>query len=449
VGVYRTYVVPSADGPPAGEADRAVIDAAMERARATPDIDPELLDLLTDILTGDQRGDPEALFIHRFQQLTGPIAAKGEEDTALYRWLPLPHRSEVGADPSRPPTTSAEWHAACLDAQARWPQRLTALSTHDTKRSGDARARLAALTAVPDELLAAFEAWRRAVDVDADSDAGVDADADSDAGVDADADADADADGMDAGSAWLVFHALVAAWPLDADRAWAIVEKSLREAGLRTSWVRPDEEFECAVRAVVDRAVADAAARSLIDDLVLSTADASEAAALAQLAVQLLAPGVPDVYQGGEAWDRTLVDPDNRRPPDPIRRQELVASAATVDAATAWADPALRATGLARTVVLRRVLEARRRHLAAVGPGGRGAYTPLPVTGPDAERVLAFTRGEPAELAVVVTRPGGEVDATVTLPDGPWTQLFTLAEADGTSSVAKLTADFPIAVLER
>src|SRR5690606_6142498 len=121
---------------------------------------------------------------------------------------------------------------------------------------------------------------------------------------------------VDAGSGWLALHVLVAGWPLDPERAWTVVEKSVREAGLRTSWVAPDEAFEAALRGVVDRALDDVAARAIVDELVAGTAEAADVAALAQLLAQLLAPGVPDVYQGGETWDRSLVDPDNRRPPD-------------------------------------------------------------------------------------------------------------------------------------
>lgn len=424
--VYRTYVVPSADGPPANETDRAVIATAVARARAAPEIDPELLELLADILTGRHRGDAEALVVQRFQQLTGPIAAKGEEDTALYRWLPLPHRGEVGADPSLAVTTAAEWHGACVEAQERWPQRLTALSTHDTKRSADARARLAALTAVPDTLTAAYNAWCRATG----------------------------ADGIDAGTSWLVFHVLVAGWPMETGRAWTLVAKSVREAGLRTSWVRPEHSFEADLRALVGRAADDATARSVVDDLVHTTADAADAAALAQLLAQLLAPGVPDVYQGGEGWDRSLVDPDNRRPPDPSRRAELIAAAVTADATATWDDATLRASGLPRTLVLRGALDARRRHPQAVGPGLRGAYGALEVAGPDADRVLAFTRGAPPELAVVVARPGPDggqptADTTVTLPEGRWTDLFTGAAADGVVPVRELLREFPVALLER
>jgi (1->4)-alpha-D-glucan 1-alpha-D-glucosylmutase len=428
---YRTYVVPSVvpqQPASATDADRQVIATSLAAARASaPEIDPELLDLVAGVLTGDLRGEPEAQVVIRFQQLTGPVTAKGEEDTALYRWVPLPHRCEVGADPSHPTASADEWHAAALDAQARWPERLTTLSTHDTKRSADARARLAALTATPAELVAAFDRWWEVV---------------GPAGPT-----------VDAGTGWLVFHALVAAWPLDVDRAWGAVEKSVREAGLRTSWTSPDAAFEGDLRRLVETALADAGPICTIDGLVSAAEVAGAEVALAQLLVQLLAPGVPDLYQGAEGWDRSLVDPDNRRPPDPGHRSRLLTDAGTVLAADAWADPAVRRSGLPRTIVLRAALAARRRHPSAVGPGTAGAYRPLMATGPAAERVLAFARGEPAELAVVVARPGSSalasLGAEVELPEGEWTNSFTGALVAGRARIDELLRVFPVALLER
>ncbi|MDQ2648780.1 MAG: malto-oligosyltrehalose synthase, partial [Actinomycetota bacterium] len=333
---YRTYPQPDGDRLSVSDDDRAVILASRDAAAAAaPDLDPELPALLADLLLGRYEGPAEVEVAIRFGQLTGPVAAKGEEDTALYRWLPLPHRCEVGTDPSTS-TTPAEWHQACEAAQERWPQRLTALSTHDTKRSADARARLAALTTEPDRLLDTFDRWVKALGAD---------------------------DGaVDPGSAWLTFHALVAAWPLDADRAWTAVSKSVREAGLRTSWVAPDDAFEDQLRALVDDALTSPEAQGLLDDLVAASADAADRAALAQLLAQLLAPGVPDVYQGGEGWDRTLVDPDNRRPPDPDVRRRLVEAARATGPVEAWSDAEARASGLPRAIVLHRALAMRRRH---------------------------------------------------------------------------------------
>jgi (1->4)-alpha-D-glucan 1-alpha-D-glucosylmutase len=157
------------------------------------------------------------------------------------------------------------------------------------------------------------------------------------------------------------------------------------------------------------------------------------------------------VYQGGETWDRSLVDPDNRRPLDPARRRTLLDEADRLDAATAWADPGHLTGGLPRLLLLRTALRARHRHLAAFGPGPAGRYEPMDVTGPDGARVLAFHRGD--AVAVVAARPGPgariEADATVALPGGRWEDALTGAHHEGAVAFADLTAAFPVALLER
>jgi (1->4)-alpha-D-glucan 1-alpha-D-glucosylmutase len=417
---YRSYVR-FVDGDPehpaASPADEAFVRVAVDAARASaPDIDPELLDLVEAVLLGRFRGECEAEVALRFQQLTGPVAAKGEEDTALYRWLPLPHRCEVGADPAVPTIDAATWHGACAAAQQRWPRRMTTLSTHDTKRSADVRARLAALTTMPDEVEAAWTAWWKEVG------------------------------GDDPRAGWLVFHTLVGAHPLPLDRAWPAIEKSLREAKLSTSWTDVDDAYEADVRSVVERSLDDPTIGRHVAALAERVADAGRAAALAQLLLQLLAPGVPDVYQGSEGWDLSLVDPDNRRGIAPERRRDLLAAARSTTVLEAWSDDRTRAAGIPRAALVLAALGARRRRPAAA----LGAYVPLAADGPDAERVLAFGRGDPTELVVVAARPGagGRVDAhaTVALPDGTWIDVLGGGQVEGMLDLA--SRPLPIVLLE-
>lgn len=421
---YRTYVAPdAAPGDAVTSDDLAVVHATVSTAKAAaPDLDPELFDLLAAVLTGAFTGEAERLVVIRFQQLSGPLAAKGEEDTALYRWLPLPHRCEVGSDPGRPTATAQDWHAACVDAQVAWPERMTTLSTHDTKRSADARARLAAFTAAPDALLGAFDLWWATVG--------------------------GPGSAVDARTGWLTFHALAAAWPIDADRAWPAIRKSVREAGLVTTWTRPDEAVEAELEALVSLGLDDPAAAGLVQRLVEAHEEPAAILALAQLLAQLLAPGVPDLHQGAERWDRSLVDPDNRRWPDDGGRADWVAAAVATDAAQSWADAPLRRAGLPRAIVVHRALQARRRHHDAVGASG--AYGAVAVVGTEADHVLAFTRGAAPTLMVVVARPSvTERDADVLLPDGQWTDVFTGASSSGRVGIDKVLAAFPVALLER
>ena len=412
---YRSYVR-FVDGDPhrpvATPADETFVRTAVDGARSTaPELDPELLDLVEAVLLGRLRGECEAEVALRFQQLTGPVAAKGEEDTALYRWLPLPHRCEVGADPGNPCLDAGAWHAASTAAQQRWPRRMTTLSTHDTKRSADVRARLAALTTMPDDVEAAWSAWWK--------------------------EASAAVDGCDPRAGWLVFHTLVGAHPLPLDRAWPAFEKSLREAKLQTSWTDVHEPYEACVREVVEQAVRDPELGRHVAALADRVRAAGQAAALAQLLAQLLAPGVPDVYQGGEGWDLSLVDPDNRRGITAERRRELLAAGRDTTVVQAWAagDEAVRAA------LVTAALDVRRRH-----PLDR--YEPLTADGPDAERVLAFDRGG---VVAAVARPGAggrvEADATVALPEGRWLDVLGGGETEGVLDLSSRA--LPVALLER
>ncbi len=440
---YRSYVRflgEDAEVPVVSDADRGFVAAAVAGLCSAPDVDPELVDLLADVLVGRLRGPDEAELVARFQQLTGPVAAKGEEDTALYRYLPLPHRCEVGADPGRPTLDAAGWHAAAEVAQLNWPERLCTLGTHDTKRSSDVRARLAALTTHPGAVVEAFDAWCEAW---------------------AGAMGPAAAGLVDAGSAWLAFHALVGAAPASAGRVVAAVRKSLREANLRTSWTDPDEEFEQAVERILVASGprGDPAVAASLDALVAAVTDPGRALSLASVVLAAMAPGVPDLYQGAEGWDLSLVDPDNRRPVDAARRSALVSAAGRLGLDEVWRDPAARADGVARAVVLARVLGARREHAAAVGPGPAGAYRPLVVEGADAVRVLAFARGDPEELVAVVARPGPHLrvpaDASVELPPGSWREVLWVGAVvagggrgrAGRFELASLPV--PVALLER
>jgi (1->4)-alpha-D-glucan 1-alpha-D-glucosylmutase len=303
------------------------------------------------------------------------------------------------------------------------------LSTHDTKRAADTRARLAVLTTIPDALVAAFDAWS-AVAV-------------------------ALAPGVHPADRWLVFQTLVGSHPMPVERAWPVIEKSLREAKLRSSWTEPDDAYEKEACRLVEATTVDPELGRHVAALAEEVADAGWAAALEQLALQLLTPGVPDVYQGGESWDLSVVDPDNRRGVDPVRRRDAVQRAGATSVADAWRDPGARRRGVPRAALLRTALGVRRRQPAAVGSGDVGAYHPLGAEGSDAGRVLAFARGGPAledaVVAVVAARPGPGAqigaDANVALPGGSWVDLVTGDQVDDRLDLAG--RPLPIAVLER
>ena len=430
--VYRTYVrVDEETGPQASDEDRDRIAAAVEAARARrPDVDPELLEFLRRVLSLEVDGDVEHAVAVRFQQLTSPATAKGVEDTAFYRYTRLLAVNEVGGEPDRDDDAVDAFHRANALAAERWPRTMLTTSTHDTKRSEDVRARLVLLSQEPERWTGAVAALDRRAEA---------------AGL-----------GLPApGVRWWVWQLLAGAHPLDADRAATVVEKCLREAKQGTSWLRPDPDFEADVQAFVTGACRDAGVQAELDRLVADLADAAMATALGQVLLKLTSPGVPDIYQGTELWDLSLVDPDNRRPVDYDERAARLRDAATVDGAGAWAR---RADGLAKLFLVQRVLALRGRRPELFGPGS--TYAPLPLRGTAADGAVAYGRGrsagadEPLDLVVVVPRfaaaPARAAGTAVVLPDGRWHDVITGAVHDGGEhTVDALTKAFPVALLER
>jgi (1->4)-alpha-D-glucan 1-alpha-D-glucosylmutase len=426
--VYRTYV--RAEAGLVAPRDAARIDAARDTvAEHRDDIDPDLLAFLADLLALRLPGRTplEDEWVMRFQQLTGPAMAKGVEDTAFYRYTRLLALNEVGGDPSRFGVAVDEFHAANAAAQDRWPGGMTALSTHDTKRSADVRARLALLSEIPGPWAEACGRWMAAS-------------APHWAGGEPDRHAQ-----------HLLFQTLVGAWPLGAERAVAYLAKATKEAKLRTSWTRPDPDYDTARDGYGGAVLADAALMAGIEAFVAPLVAPGRVNALAQVALQLTVPGVPDTYRGDELWDLSLVDPDNRRPVDFERRRRLLAG---LDGLAPGELMAGMDEGLPKLALVRAVLHLRRRRPHAFGPGEAGAYVPLPLAGPAAAHGVAFTRG--GTVAVVVPRlvlgleaRGGWDTTAVALPPGPWADVVTGATvAGGPVPVGDLVGAFPVAVLE-
>jgi (1->4)-alpha-D-glucan 1-alpha-D-glucosylmutase len=427
VPAYRSYVR-LVDGEPAvSAADLDFVDLAVGRAREhCADLDPELFDVIRAVLTLEFDGTDERELALRFQQLSGPVVAKGDEDSAHYAWAPLAARNDVGVDPDRLSIEPDELHAGNARRQREWPRSMLTTSTHDTKRSEDVRARLAVLAEVADEWVDAVQGWwERSVGLRS-------------------------PDGPDLRTAWFVFETLVGAHPLTAERAVPYVQKSLREAKERTSWLHPDAAFEGAVEAFTAGLLADPVLSAELAAFAERIVTAGRVNALTQVALRLLSPGVPDTYQGTELWDLSLVDPDNRRPVDYARRVELLDQLGAFPAARVWSE--LADDGLPKLLVVHRLLRLRAERPAAFDE--RGGYEPLAVGGPGARHALGFLRGE--EVAVVVPRfpialGSGAGEVEIHLPRGRWTDWLTAGaiESSGSVTLAELTTTFPIAVLVR
>ncbi|SDF02583.1 maltooligosyl trehalose synthase [Blastococcus aurantiacus] len=355
----------------------------------------------------------------RFEQTSGPVMAKGVEDSAYYRWSRFVALNEVGGDPAHFGGTVEEFHAAQAHRLAVKPQAMTTLSTHDTKRSEDVRARLAVLAELPSEWSALVRGWLARHPL------------------------------ADRSLAHLVWQNLIGAWPLSRERAHAYVEKAAREAGTSTTWTNPVQEFEEQLHALVDAAFDDPTTTAEIEAFVARIAPLGWSNSLTQKLLQLTMPGVPDVYQGTELYDFSLVDPDNRRPVDYGLRRRLLAE---LDAGTV---PAVDASGAAKLLVTSRVLRARRD-----SPELFGGYASVEVTGSAAECVVAYDRGSADQdgVVVVATRlparlaETGWGDTALQLPNGAWRDLLTGERF--VSDVAGVAADvllarLPVALLVR
>ncbi len=341
--------------------------------------------------------------------------AKGVEDTAFYRYLRLTALNEVGGDPGRFGLTTQQFHEANAVRQRDWPLTMTTLSTHDTKRSEDVRARLVLLSQCPQQ-------WREAV-----------------GRWGAMATSHRVSAGPDPATEQLVWQTLVGAWPLSADRAAAYLEKATREAKDGTSWVHPVPAFDEAVESFVRGVLADEQLCADIAAFVERLASAWQVTALAQKAIQLTAPGIADTYQGTELWDLSLVDPDNRRPVDFAERRRLLT-------ATGQHAPPVDRAGAAKLHLVARLLRLRRDapelFLAT------SSYTPLDA----GDRAVAFVRGDRVVTvapirALAVERDGWSEDS-VELPSGTWQDVLTGRErTGGVLRLADLFDDFPVAVL--
>jgi len=399
--VYRTYRTYG----PALDTERAFIEAAIARAtQARPTIDAQVWLYLRDALAGLGQADE---LVARFQQLTPAVMAKGVEDTAGYRqaWFPL--LDEVGGAPDRFGITLDELHAGLAALPAHG---LLATMTHDAKRGEDVRARLAAISECPERWAAAVLQWRRRAHRHGE---------------------------VAPALAVLWWYTLVGAWPLSPERAIGYLVKAAREAKQETSWLRPDPAYEQAIEAFVRGVLGDVELIAEIARFVHDLAPAARRISLARTLLKLTVPGIPDFYQGCEAWDASLVDPDNRRPVDfELRRQEL-RQAQALDAAGARAANA----ATAKTWLVWRVLALRRRCPEVF----ELPYRPLEVTGPGRDRVIAYARGE--QLAVILPR-GGEVGpgTTVALPPGGGYDVLGERRLSSTD-VRELWASFPVALV--
>ena len=420
--VYRIY---TGAGRGAEPAELESVNTAAARAMGErPELDPELFGLVVSLLCSDTVTDEVELdFRARFHQLSGPAKAKGQEDTAWYRIITLLHRCEVGADADAWGLSIEEFHDAMVARQQRWPQAMTALTTHDSKRSEDVRARLAVLTEIAGDWTDAVTRWREYL-----------------------AQPDRVA-APDAATEYYLLQTLVGAHPLDHERAVTHIHKAVREAKLHTSWIDPDAAYDAHLELYLDRVLADAWLADELRQFDRRIRRSARLVSLSQKALQLTVPGVPDLYQECERWYLRLVDPDNRTPLDADALHRAVeASALDLDPDLDEDD-----VGVAKVRLVQALLGLRRRRIDAFGPAG--TYEALWASGPRADHAVSFSRG--GEVVVVAVRHvQGVVDGwggtQLTLPEGEWSDVLRAGRRwQGEVSLDDLLGHDSVAVLER
>ncbi|MBX3412284.1 MAG: malto-oligosyltrehalose synthase [Pirellulales bacterium] len=476
--VYRTYI-DSADVSEEGR--HVVLQAVAQARRRNPTLDGALFDFIRDVFLSADWATKESanyyermLFVGRCQQITSPAMAKGIEDTAFYQYVPLVSENEVGGDPPHSVTTVEAFHRDNLERRTQRPNSLTCTTTHDTKRSEDVRARISVLSEVPHlwrVALNRFARWNRRFRREVDGE-----------------------EAPSRNAEYLFYQSLLGVWPLVRPdevalreltaRMQTYMEKATREAKLRTSWINPHAEYDRAVAEFVAHALDPVRSARFLQELQAfheRIVDWGLYTALSQTFGKLLSPGVPDIYQGQELWDFSLVDPDNRRPVDYDRRR---AALDEFTAAEQRQDGSLyeMARQLGRHVrderaklfVTWRALQFRRAHARLFG---EGEYRPLEVRGGQAAHVCAWSwqGAAPDEGAIAVMprllarlTPAAEGEMTPP-PLGPaiwgdtmlvaeglagvkFRQVFTgeeLAWRDEGVPLAEVLADFPVALLEK
>jgi (1->4)-alpha-D-glucan 1-alpha-D-glucosylmutase len=473
--VYRSYITTDELHPD----DRRHVQQAVARAqRNNPALSREVFAFVRDMLllnypagaSEDQRAAQQR-FVGKFQQVTAPVMAKGLEDTAFYRYHRLLSLNEVGNDADRFGVSPDELHRVNQERQAKWPWALSALSTHDTKRSEDVRARLNVLSELPEEWQACLKHWS---DLNARYRQEID-----------------EAPVPDASVEYFLYQTLLGAWPLEpysaqeyaafVERIQAYMLKALHEAKVYTSWINPNPAYDEAVQQFVANTLAASTNKAFLDDFQAFQRRLGHAGlynSLAQTLLKITMPGVPDTYQGTELWDFSLVDPDNRRPVDYVSRHRLLQELQSRLAA--GGDDRLplvrellscKEDGRIKLYVTVLALHCRRRHpgLFAIGD-----YVPAQVLGAKGAHIFGFSRRQGDRTAIVAVPRliaglladshegprGGAVwqDTRLRMPDidprQTWRHVFTgepvrIAVEDGQSTVAvaELLAQFPVALL--
>jgi (1->4)-alpha-D-glucan 1-alpha-D-glucosylmutase len=420
LGIYRTYRTADV----LNASDERMLAEAVQRARmGAPNNGGSAFDFIAMLFGKPKLDAAEEELIARWQQLTPAVTAKGVEDTTFYLFDRLVSCNEVGSQASLMGISAEKFHEFCHYLSERWPRNLLATSTHDNKRSEDVRTRISLLSEIPDRWAEVLQSWPQLT---------------APAWKNRTPDRHAE---------YLLYQTLIGAWPLSKERCWQYMLKACREAKIRTSWHEPNTGYEENIRGFVDGVYETPEFIQSLEAFIAPLILPGRINSLAQTLIKMVAPGVPDFYQGSELWDLSLVDPDNRRCVDFELRAQLLNRCRSLSAEDAVADWD---SGLPKIWMTSRLLALRRRRSRDFLP--QSGYQPLIAQGAHLGNLLAFRRGENV-IAVVprfsMTVNGDWEDTLLPLPHGVWVNIFTDARLQGGVRPTELFGAFPVALLTR
>jgi (1->4)-alpha-D-glucan 1-alpha-D-glucosylmutase len=417
--VYRSYI---SEKNGASDADIEMIKSAFQLAcEARKDLSPEIFALTQELLLTPQLSVAARNFVARFQQLTGPVMAKGVEDTAFYCFNRFTSLNEVGGDPKNFGTRIESFHKFLSQQQKHWPHSQLATSTHDTKRAEDVRARLNVLSEITETWPQTVRRWSKMNECHRQNNL------------------------PDRNAEYFFYQTLAGAWPVSEERAQFYMEKAAHESKQHTTWTNRNEPYEKTLRNFVSETLRDPQFTTDLEHFTGTLATAAAVNSLAQTLIKLTAPGVPDIYQGCELWDFSLVDPDNRRPVDFGLRQKLLAESKTFSGEKIWER---RAEGLPKLWLIQKTLKLRE----LFSDFGKFSYEPVFARGEKAENVFAFSRG--GKVITIIPRLFLQLkndwkNTSLELPPGNWRNEFTGENLSGELRVENLFRQFPVALLAK
>lgn len=419
---YRTYIEPEKRKIRA-EDKKIIINTIIDAKKFAPEIDYKLFDFIGNILFLKYSGELTCDFISRFQQITSPAIAKGGEDTALYCYNRFVALNEVGVDPGRFGISIEDFHQVMLTANRYHPYSMLTTSTHDTKRSEDVRARLVLLSEIAAQWFAAVNEWAaynqkyHATNL------------------------------PDYHTQYFLYQNLVGVWPFDKERFIAYMIKAVREAEIHTSWFFPNLDYEKKLADFITELFSDLQFCTLFEKFVNPLINPGRINSLSQVVIKLTAPGIPDIYQGAEIWNFSLVDPDNRLPVDFQLRSKLFQEMLTLSVTEILQRMN---DGLPKLWVTYRILGLRKKYPKLFN---HTAYSPLLLEGEKKQHGIAFLRGK--KILVIVPRlpltlNGDWHQTSLDIPEGKWQNILTNEDlSGGKTMVASLLQNFPVAVLIR